>query len=162
MSESGSLWVSSSLNFASKANRIKFVIFKTISQNFFTFFFPSGDMTIFKKQLRSQLISYFTEYWITLLMRLPEAAVLEKRCSLLCNFIEIALRYGCSPVNLLHIFSTPFQQNNLCQSLFFNKVAGLRPGPLLKKRLWHRCFPVNFAIFLRTPFLQSTLVLLLL
>ena len=26
----------------------------------------------------------------------------------------------------------------------------------LKKRLWHRCFPVNFARFLRTPFLQNT------
>ena len=26
---------------------------------------------------------------------------------------------------------------------------------LLKKRLWHRCFPVNFAKFLRTPFLQN-------
>ena len=41
---------------------------------------------------------------------------------------------------------------HLCQSLFFNKVAGLRPAPLLKKRLWHRCFPVNFEKFLRTPF----------
>ena len=27
---------------------------------------------------------------------------------------------------------------------------------LLKKRLWYRCFPVNFAKFLRTPFLQNT------
>ena len=27
------------------------------------------------------------------------------------NFIEIAFRYGCSPVNLLHIFRMPFQQN---------------------------------------------------
>ena len=26
----------------------------------------------------------------------------------------------------------------------------------LKKKLWHRCFPVNFAKFLRTPFLQKT------
>ena len=26
----------------------------------------------------------------------------------------------------------------------------------IKKRLWHRCFPVNFAIFLRTRFLQKT------
>ena len=26
----------------------------------------------------------------------------------------------------------------------------------LKKRIWHRCFPVNFAKFLRTPFLQNT------
>ena len=33
----------------------------------------------------------------------------------------------------------------------FNKVAGLRPVTLLKKRLWHRCFPVNFSKFLRTP-----------
>ena len=27
---------------------------------------------------------------------------------------------------------------------------------LLKKRLWHRCFPVNFAKFLRTLFSQNT------
>ena len=27
---------------------------------------------------------------------------------------------------------------------------------LLKKRLWHSCFPVNLAKFLRTPFLQNT------
>ena len=40
----------------------------------------------------------------------------------------------------------------LCQSLFFNKVAGLRPATLLKKRLRHKCFPVNFVKFLRTPF----------
>ena len=26
--------------------------------------------------------------------------------NLLCNFIEIALRHGCSPVNLQHIFRT--------------------------------------------------------
>ena len=27
------------------------------------------------------------------------------------NFIEITLRHGCSPVNLLHIFRTPFPNN---------------------------------------------------
>ena len=32
----------------------------------------------------------------------------------------------------------------------------LRSATLLKKRLWHRCFPVSFAKFLRTPFLQNT------
>ena len=31
-----------------------------------------------------------------------------------------------------------------------------RPATLLKKRLWHRYFPVNFVIFLRIPFLQNT------
>ena len=40
-----------------------------------------------------------------------------------------------------------FIAKNLYQSLFFNKVA----GTLLKKRLWHKCFPVNFVKFLRTP-----------
>ena len=33
------------------------------------------------------------------------------KIALQSNFIEIALRDGCSPVNLLHIFRTPFQQN---------------------------------------------------
>ena len=48
-----------------------------------------------------------------------------------------------------------FTGKHLCQSLFFNKVAGLRLSTLLKKRLLHRCFPVNFGKFLRTLFLQN-------
>ena len=51
---------------------------------------------------------------------------------------------------------TNFTGKQLCQNSFFNKVEGLRPTALLKKRLWHRCFSVNFVIFLRTPFLQNT------
>ena len=31
-----------------------------------------------------------------------------------------------------------------------------RPATSLKKSLWHRCFPVNFSKFLRTPILQNT------
>ena len=38
----------------------------------------------------------------------------------------------------------------------FNKVAGLRFATLLKKKLRHRCFPVNFAKFLKTPLLIET------
>ena len=49
-----------------------------------------------------------------------------------------------------------FTGKRLCQSLFFNKVAGLSPATLLKKRLWHRCLPVKFAKLLTTPFLQNT------
>ena len=49
-----------------------------------------------------------------------------------------------------------FTGKHLRQSLLFNKVAGLRPATLLKKRICHRCFPVNFTKFLRTPFLQTT------
>ena len=47
---------------------------------------------------------------------------------------------------------TKFTGKHPCQSLFFNKVADLRPATLLKQRFWHRCFPVNFVKFLRTPF----------
>ena len=41
-------------------------------------------------------------------------------------------------------------------------MPGLRPATLLKKSLWHRCFPMNFAKFLGTPFLQNTFGRLLL
>ena len=39
------------------------------------------------------------------------------------------------------------------QSLFLIKLqaSGLTPASLLKKRLRHKCFPSNFAKFLRTP-----------
>ena len=50
---------------------------------------------------------------------------------------------------------TKFTRKHLRQSLFFNKVAGLRPVTLLKKRLWHRCFSVNFVKFLRTSFYRT-------
>ena len=30
------------------------------------------------------------------------------------------------------------------------------PATLLKKRLWYRCFPVNYVKFLRTPFSRNT------
>ena len=53
---------------------------------------------------------------------------------------------------------TKFTGKDLCQSLFFNKVAALRPATLLKNSLWHRCFPVNFVKFLRTLFLKEDLL----
>ena len=43
---------------------------------------------------------------------------------------------------------------------YFTKFTGkhlcLRPATLLKKRLWHICFLVNFEKFLRTPFFNRT------
>ena len=48
-----------------------------------------------------------------------------------------------------------FTGKHLCQSHSFNKVVGW--GLLLKERLWHRCFPVNFVKFLRTRFLTDYL-----
>ena len=50
-----------------------------------------------------------------------------------------------------------FTGKHLWQGLFFNKAVGLGPEAcnLFKKRPCHRCFPLNFAEFLRTPFLQN-------
>ena len=41
-------------------------------------------------------------------------------------------------------------------SRFVCVLRCLKPSTLLKKSLWHRCFPVNFAKFLGTPFLKNT------
>ena len=71
-------------------------------------------------------------------------------------------------------------QSHHCQSLFFKKIARLCSGLTIKtpeRNLafwcffcklwtlacnWHRCFPVNFAKFLRATFLQNNSVRLLL
>ena len=58
-----------------------------------------------------------------------------------------------------------FVGKHLCWSLFFNKVAGLRPEyikNMLKKRLQHRCFPLNLVKFLKNSFFKEHLSWLLL
>ena len=42
----------------------------------------------------------------------------------------------------------------MCQRLFLIKLQALGLQLYWKKRLWHKCFPVNFE-FLRAPFLQN-------
>ena len=48
---------------------------------------------------------------------------------------------------------TKFTWKLLCQSVSFQR---LKSATLLKKRLWHRYFPVNLAKLLRTAFFQNT------
>ena len=45
-------------------------------------------------------------------------------------------------------FQKNSQENNCARVSFLIKF--------IKKRLWHKCFPVNYAKSLRTPFLQNT------
>ena len=52
---------------------------------------------------------------------------------------------------------TKFTGKHLFQSLFFNKIAGFKPATFLKKRLWHRCFLVNFVKFQKTLFYRTPL-----
>ena len=64
------------------------------------------------------------------------------------RFSEAATRVVLQKKVFLEILQNS-QENTCARVSFFSKVAGLG-------RLWHRCFPVNFAKFLRTPFLQNT------
>ena len=64
-------------------------------------------------------------------------------------------RSSCPEVSCKKIILSNFAKlagKQLCQSLFLNEVADR--GLQLKKRLWHRCSPVNFTEFLRTTFLN--------
>ena len=58
------------------------------------------------------------------------------------DFISIIKESG----GVLKIHMLQNSQENTC----------VGPATLLKKRLWHRCFPVNFEKFLRALFLQKT------
>ena len=44
------------------------------------------------------------------------------------------------------------QQNTYARASFLRKL----PPTLFEKRLWHMCFPVNFAKLLKTPVLRNT------
>ena len=76
---------------------------------------------------------------------------LDSKISIKFQFLSIKAATGV--VLLQKVFfknSRKFTGKHLCQSFLFNKVAGLRLETLLK-RIWYRCFLVNFAEFLRTP-----------
>ena len=48
-------------------------------------------------------------------------------------------------------------EGNTCvRASFLEKASDLGPVTLLKKILWHKCFPVNFLKFLRAPYLKNT------
>ena len=63
----------------------------------------------------------------------PFADVLQKRCS--------------------ETFYKFHRKTSVLESC--NKVVGLHPCNIIKKRLQHRCFPVKYAKFIRTPFLKN-------
>ena len=74
---------------------------------------------------------------------------------MLCKFIEITLRRGCSPVNLLYIYRTPFYNGRLLlnhvfanvskqkQSLIFLWINDLWLINIVQLSLWKYSFPSN-------------------
>ena len=74
----------------------------------FTKFFREAFLYCnFEKQLSiGAIIKRYSENMQQICKRKP-----TPKCDFNSNFIEITLWYGCSPVNLLHIFRTPFYKN---------------------------------------------------
>ena len=110
--------------------------------------FESSHQELFCKKsiLRCAFAKEFEVFWIVqsrgTLTKLGALRSSHRRCSVR----KVVLRNFAN-----------FTGKHLCQSLFFNKIADLRPATLFRKRLWHRCFPVNFVKFLRTPFYRISL-----
>ena len=98
-------------------------------------------------------INYFSQNTNKNFIRLK--CVEKVRLLKFAKFLLVLHRRCSVKKGVLKIFAK-FTGKHMYQSLFFNKVAGFRSATLLKKRLWQRCFLVNFSKFLRTPFLQNT------
>ena len=76
-------------------------------------------------------------------------------CNIVCLFVyslESQIQRSSRPEVLLEL-SQNSQENTCARVSFLIKL----PTTLLKKRLWHTCFPVNFVKFLRTSFLTEHL-----
>ena len=95
-------------------------------------------------------IFLFYENFLVLFHVFKKKRKKEKIDLIVCSHRRCSVKNG-----VLRNFAK-FTGKHMCHRLFFNKVASLRPATLLRKSLWHRCFPVNFAKFLSTPFLQNT------
>ena len=93
---------------------------------------------------------FFHKYYVAWAYPYSEAEV--QRCSVKKVFLKISK----------NSLENTRARVSLLIKLHAYKVAGLRPVTLLKRRLWHRCFPVNFMEFLRTPFFTEHLWWLLL
>ena len=75
---------------------------------------------------------------------------LEKLHLLLLLLLSEAVIRRCSSKQLVLKLLLYSQENTPVLESLFNKVASLKACNFIKKRLQHRCFPVNIARFLRT------------
>ena len=110
-----------------------------------------NDFGYFQKMNKQNVNWRFLSGFLSLKCNISPSPHIQKQFSigvlLVCNFIEIALRHGCSPVNLLHIFRTPFPKNT-SGGLHLHIRFALFKWPwvgLYSERL--ESFPVNNLIY---------------
>ena len=81
--------------------------------------------------------------------------MLKKVGTIVVHLIIRSSHQGCFMKKGVPRNFTEFTGKHPCQIFLFNKVAGLRTATLFK-RFGHKCFPTNFAKFLKTALLQDT------
>ena len=103
----------------------------------------------FKQNHRKSCKFFYWQYWYFSWAIWQERVVME---------YPEAVAQRCSVKNVFLGISQNSQENIFARVSFLIKLqaSDFRPATLLKKRLWSRCFPMNFAKFLRTPFLQNS------
>ena len=99
--------------------------------------FPKSLRTLSLQNTSRRLLLYFEKYHPRRFKNISQFRSSRQRCSINTVFLKI---------------SQNSQENTCARVSFLIKLQASQPATLLKKRLWHRCFPVNFAKFLRTTF----------
>ena len=84
-----------------------------------------------------------------------------------CTFYKSTIKSNCVLLVLCHLRIRSSRLDVFCKKDILRNLAKSQENTcarvsFLKKRLWHRCFPVNFVKFLRTLFLTEHLRWLLL
>ena len=82
---------------------------------------------------------------------MPELCCMSPYKTKYCTYRSSHRRYSVKKVFLK--ISQFHRKTPLLENLF-NKFVGLQIYNFIKKRLQHRCFPLKFARFLRTPILK--------
>ena len=77
---------------------------------------------------------------------------------LLWNFIEITLRPGCSPVNLLYIFRIPFYKNTSRGMLLgvVSFIFSFDPDPRAYHTVWGCVIGITFSVMVTWTVSQPT------
>ena len=131
----------------------KFQNFKKIVSKANSFLQISGNIwwwsSYYWWYIFSQDRPFFTQFWNNDVKKLINFLKQPQNCLICFNNVRSSCpEVFCKKDVLRNIVK--FTGKHLCQGLLFNKFAKK------KKRFWHRCFPVNFAKFLRTSFLYNT------
>ena len=100
-----------------------------------------------KTLIRLKKLSCCMESYQTHMKGALSLVLLKKRCLSLI-LTKAATRGVLSKT--LFLQNAQNSKENTCARVSF--LIKLQPATLLKRRLWHRYFPVNFTKFLRTPF----------